>query len=350
MARYGVKTNLNRMFSSISAARNLKEKEELIAAQQYKKIKAGPFYSISSFEFNEKTRIAHIVFKQVDKYRKIERYVTVNYVRNPIYSDYWLSKEKNIKKTIKLSNAELENLPNNNDYLINNFRFEIVEKLGNEDLIPSWAIINSINKDKEILLEEEKKVLSQRVDELNSKNNANKSKKNQLLSIIKTKEFFTNKERKKYNLLKRKYRRTKNIFLSFISFGIYSYLLSKTHKNKLLSKIKKSEEKITDYEKIIADSNIQISNLDKCIADNNLKICEAKKTYNENCEAIQDKMLAMIAKVKPLETNIDNSEDFIPLKKLVGIDYQKVKGCYIIHNKEKDKYYVGQSKDVLSVF
>ena len=88
MARYGFKTNLNRMFSSISAARNLKEKEELIAAQQYKKIKAGPFYSISSFEFNEKTRIAHIIFKQVDKYRKIERYVTVNYVRNPIYSDY----------------------------------------------------------------------------------------------------------------------------------------------------------------------------------------------------------------------------------------------------------------------
>lgn len=31
---------------------------------------------------------------------------------------------------------------------------------------------------------------------------------------------------------------------------------------------------------------------------------------------------------------------------MIGIEYQKVIGCYIIHNRENGKYYVGQSKDV----
>lgn len=346
MPRYGFKTNLNRMFSSISAARNLREREELIAAQQGKKIKAGPFYSIFSFEYNEKTRVAHITFNQQEKYRKIERYVTVNYVRNPIYSDYWLTKEKKIKKTIKLSNNELENLPNNIDPLIKNFRFEIVERLKNEDLIPSWAIINSLNEDKEELLEEEKKILKTKVDELNNKNKAHNNKKSQLLSINKAKNFLLSKERKKYNRLKKKYNRQKNLFLSLITFGVYSYLTSKKHKNKLSNIIKKSEGRLSNYEKIIADNNQQISTFAKWIADNNQEISNAKKAYEENCEAINQKYLVMISKVTPLETNIGSSENFIPLKKLVGMEYQKIKGCYVIHNREKDKYYVGQSKDV----
>lgn len=29
------------------------------------------------------------------------------------------------------------------------------------------------------------------------------------------------------------------------------------------------------------------------------------------------------------------------------MEYEKIVGCYIIRNKEKDKYYVGQSKDVI---
>lgn len=30
-----------------------------------------------------------------------------------------------------------------------------------------------------------------------------------------------------------------------------------------------------------------------------------------------------------------------------GLQYEKITGCYVIHNTENDKYYVGQSKDVM---
>ena len=31
----------------------------------------------------------------------------------------------------------------------------------------------------------------------------------------------------------------------------------------------------------------------------------------------------------------------------MGLNYEKIIGCYVIHNVENDKYYVGQSKDVI---
>ncbi len=37
----------------------------------------------------------------------------------------------------------------------------------------------------------------------------------------------------------------------------------------------------------------------------------------------------------------------MPLKALSGIEYKKIVGCYLIHNRENDRYYVGQSKDVM---
>ena len=41
-----------------------------------------------------------------------------------------------------------------------------------------------------------------------------------------------------------------------------------------------------------------------------------------------------------------NDDSFIPLKKFVGTNYEKIVGCYVIRNTENNKYYVGQSKDV----
>lgn len=347
MSRYGFKTNFNRMFSSISAARKQREREELIAAQYGKKIKAGPFFSIHSFEFIEKTRTARIVFKQEEKYRKIERYVTVNYVRNPIYSDYWLKKEKLIKKTIKLTNKELEDLENNPDQLIRDFRFEIVERLNNEDLVPSWAVIKSLNEDKSALIEDEKKKLDFSLAEIGKKNNKLKEKKGSLVADNKVAYHSLDKERHKHNKLLNKASREKNIFLTIITLGIYGFLTSKKHKEKLSLKINKSEDLLCNYEKTIKENQQQIEFVEKKMADNKQSGDNATKTYYAKCKEIDNMYLKLISEVKPLEADIGDTEDFIPLKKLVGVEYQKIKGCYVIHNKEKDKYYVGQSKDVL---
>ncbi len=35
------------------------------------------------------------------------------------------------------------------------------------------------------------------------------------------------------------------------------------------------------------------------------------------------------------------------MKNFIGLEYEKIIGCYIIHNIEKDRYYVGQSKDIM---
>ena len=51
--------------------------------------------------------------------------------------------------------------------------------------------------------------------------------------------------------------------------------------------------------------------------------------------------------MKPLQDQYIIDDSFQPLKLLSGFEYKKIIGCYVIHNKEKDKYYVGQSKDIL---
>lgn len=48
--------------------------------------------------------------------------------------------------------------------------------------------------------------------------------------------------------------------------------------------------------------------------------------------------------ILPFDATTNN--EFIPLKSFSGLEYKKIIGCYIIHNKENDKYYVGQSKDI----
>ena len=65
-------------------------------------------------------------------------------------------------------------------------------------------------------------------------------------------------------------------------------------------------------------------------------------------EAIKKKYESLINQVEllPTDLSMDSEKGFIPLKQLSGMNYQKIVGCYIIHNKENNKYYVGQSKDV----
>lgn len=87
-----------------------------------------PTMQLLSCNFSIETRIARLEFRQLQEYRTIERYVTSNYVKTPIYS-YWKIKEKLIRKSIKLTNAELENLQQSSDALIAIFAYQIVSAL-----------------------------------------------------------------------------------------------------------------------------------------------------------------------------------------------------------------------------
>lgn len=116
-----------------------------------------PFYELIDVKFNSISRIAKLTFYKTVKYRTIEKYITRNYVRYPVYSE-WKSKHSEIKKTVRLNNSDLENLVYNEDGLIKKFALEIVYKLNNPELFPSWylreyyknelsAIVNTINND-----------------------------------------------------------------------------------------------------------------------------------------------------------------------------------------------------------
>ena len=73
-----------------------------------------PVITLQSCNFSNDTRIAKLEFLQTQKYRTIDKYITRDYVKYPVYS-YWKTRTKTIKKTIKLTNQALENLENNGD-------------------------------------------------------------------------------------------------------------------------------------------------------------------------------------------------------------------------------------------
>lgn len=74
-----------------------------------------PKYYLDRVEFNLDTRISRLIFIQTQEYRTVQKYITQNYVKYPIYSE-WKTKTKQIKKNIKLTNAELESLNTNEDF------------------------------------------------------------------------------------------------------------------------------------------------------------------------------------------------------------------------------------------
>ena len=350
MGRYGFKTALNRAFSSYRARQNAEERNRQIAMQSGKQTKAGPFYKIVDFDFNKKTRVAHIDFSETIKYRKIERYVTRNYIRYPIYSNEWSTKIKIIKKTIKLTNLELEKLDKNEDPLIKDFSLEIVFLLDDAELVPSWVEVLMLKQEKEELIKKEKSELKEAISKNElfvkqseaKKRDINLDKSICLAVINKNKKKLLRVEKRIANYAERK----KNVFLTIITLGIYAYLRSTKYFDKLLSEKNDFDLVIEKYTKEANDYQAQIDQLDEDIKNSEKKLNEKHKSTELKCIELTEKYDREVSQVKPLLTYTSPSSDFIPLKKLVGCEYQKIVGCYVIHNKEKDKYYVGQSKDV----
>lgn len=133
-------TQINRMISTSNAAAKQRERMNLINSQIGIQTEKEPEYEIIDFDFNIESRVSHVCFLETNMYRKISKYVTQDGNRYPIYGD-WSSKTKKHKKTIKLTNQTLEELNTYYDFLIREFSFEIVQRLNNEDLYPSWFII-----------------------------------------------------------------------------------------------------------------------------------------------------------------------------------------------------------------
>jgi predicted GIY-YIG superfamily endonuclease len=343
-------TAINRLISASNAYKREQERTALINSQRGNEKELPPHYDISRVDFNINSRITKIEILQTQQYRTIDRYVTQNYVKYPIYSD-WKLRSKVIKKSIKLTNNELENLYRNRDDLIREFAKDIILAINNPDLLPSWFI-------NEAYLEEYREI----IEELNSHFKAYCDEKNKLInrcnSLIKQNEtdlttFKETLSRKNKQLAKLNNKinkiesANKNPFKYIFSFFIYAYLISSKRKNKLNNKRISFETTIKTLEQNIKNNIIDTQNQKNEITIIQNEIAEKETELKKQTEREHYLLGKKQKEVTPLPTEILQDTSFVPLKSFVGMEYQKIIGCYIIRNKENKKCYVGQSKDVL---
>jgi len=340
---------IKRIASASNRIKREKYNNELLMAQGNEK-EMPPQFSLSKVDFNITSRIARIEILQSQEYRTIQKYITRNYEKYPIYSE-WKVKEKTLKKTLKLTNSELESLNNNEDDLIRMFAEDIIIELNNEELIPSWFIKlylkRELDSDLKIIKKELNSFVHNQKKEIITQETNIDIYNNEIIKCTTT----LNKQLKRKNKLESKLTKLSNakpsIIKSLISFGIFNYLISNKRKNQLELKLAAFNNVICELNKNILDNNNKINKSNKNIDDYNLKINKKEKEFGNKKELRLNEYNKKLLEVKPLSSAASNDGSFIMLKLFSGLEYEKIIGVYVIHNKEKDKYYVGQSKDVM---
>ena len=343
-------TDINRILAHKRAVENDEHKRQIIAAQGNEGKERPSITYLRKVDFNEETRVARITFIEVTEYRTIERYIQRNHVKYPIYSD-WKKKKKEINKTIKLTNIELENLNNNSDANIRLFADDIIGALYNEELFPSWFVKKYLRV---VALEKIKELSKEFVDYKKEQESQVAMKKKQIeIDNIRSEELqqlykkqqkiLTRKKARVDRIQNAEYKVVKAIF----TFGIYLLFVSDSRLKRCIRSRNKTIEKYNGYIREFNACKENIKSLTAEIEESQKSIIDKRKVIDKKQIAIKLKYKQDFAAVQPLPVIIQNDAGFMPLKKYLGIDYEKIVGCYIIRNKEKDKCYVGQSKDVL---
>jgi hypothetical protein len=343
-------TTINRIISASNRIKKEKYNNNLINAQGGNEKEKPSKYSLSSVEFNINTRITRIEFLQSQEYRTIQRYITQNYVRYPIYSE-WKIRKKTIKKTIKLTNTELEILNMNEDDLIKMFAEDIIIKLNNEELFPSWFVKLYLKKELHSDLKEMENLFISFNDNENKKiiekQNLIKNYNNKILIL--NKDLFKTIKRKDKCIVKlnRILNSKHSLFKIIVTFGIYKYLISSKRKNKINFELNQNNNTITKINSDICSDFGKIKECELQINDYKTYLSEYDKKYKLEKDTRIIEYNKKISEVKPLSNIITRDDSFVMLKIFSGLEYEKIIGVYVIHNKENDKYYVGQSKDVM---
>lgn len=340
----------SRLAASIRASEKRNERESLIQQQAGTAKRLPPTYSIHKFDFNEETRLATVTIIRSEKYRTIDRYITQNYQRYPIYSN-WKTKTTYSEKKLKLTNLNLEKLNCHEDPLICKFADEIIYLLKNPDLIPSWLTKKLLYEEQQDLIHNE----SIRKQELQKDFTKHSNEFLAHIADLETKirnaqsekEEIDSKIDKKNKQITKIEARKISIPLIIITLGLYLLSFTKERRKQLESKRTQLLNKSAEKEKFINKQQEEIKDTKQKRKEEEEKLnadfAEIEKTISEIANEYQEK----IKNVQALPTTCTTDSEFIPLKKFNGFEYQKIIGCYIIQNIENKKVYVGQSKDVL---
>ena len=343
-------TNINRLISASNRKAKEREREELIKSQSGGIKETPPTLTLQLVDFNQETRLTKIEILQSQNYRTITRYVTQNYAKYPIYSE-WKTRTKIIKKSLKLTNEELENLNNNKDYEIRKFASEIILNINNPDLLPSWFLhqvnLEAYREKIEQLNEEHTKFASECYEKI--KNNSNNIKKiKDSITPLREELIQQNRKLKKLkNKIDKIESSNKNAFKYIFSFFIYVYLISDTRKNKLLLKLNLAQNNINKLDNSIRQKEMEVTKIKEVNQTLQESITLHKQELSKTTQKEYKELAKQQSQITPLPTSINVDSSFIPLKTFAGLSYSKIIGCYIIHNVNNDKYNVGQSKDVI---
>lgn len=349
--RYGFSFSaINRVIAANRAAEKRRINSEIIAENSGKRKELEPEYSIHDFDFNEQTRVAKVEFEKLVRYRTVERYIQQNYERYPIYSG-WKIRTSSTQKSIKLTNANLETLNQHSDPLVRKFAFEIVSRLKNQDLFPSWFQKDCIEEEYKANDEEQRKHLSSArssLENLRISSQAEIDDNNKKLEPIKAKKQRTEN---KITSLGRKIEKAKerkpNVLLSIITIGIYAYLKSSRRIVRLENKKSSFVNTKEDMEKSISDLEDKNKQIASDLNDAEKKFSDTKEKIAAARQQLKSDKETKIKEIEPLPVTYESDNSFILLKKLAGLEYRKIIGCYIIRNRQNNKCYVGQSKDIV---
>lgn len=296
-------STIERLCASYRRAQKDQEKMNLISSQVGNR-EMSPSFSLKNVEFNADTRVCRLEFLQTQQYRTIDRYVTKDYQKYPIYSD-WKTKSKVLKKTIKLTNAELESLQSNPDPLIKRFADKIVLSLKNEELLPAWFIIKYLR----VQLDEKLKSYDEELAQFEKKTSwtISKSKKyiNERKDIIKTCNKQIDELQKKMSQKQAdvdKINNAKPNFAKYLfSFGIYAYVISQKRKDKINAKIEDLFNEISQLQSYVFDMNNDISKQTEIIKECTQNFNSKKKSIAAAKDDLKLETYKKIDRVEPLK-------------------------------------------------
>lgn len=286
-------------------------RNNLIASNKFDENDIIEYDFIKDLSFDKITNRLQFTIKHYTKKPKITRYVTINYVKTPIYEDY-SERTKIVKKFNKVINpAKFVNEDILQLDLQKKFILKIIDEI---KIIPEW-------RKKEIKLE---KI-----------NNEIKSYKDSFRNF--------NSEKNKYNFKIINLKEKANNFWLALFWGFFTFFLNFIW---FLSKKQAIVNKLTN------EKNKKWNNEHKIEVDlKNEKLLIEINNFNKDLQFKIENLIikANIIKEKEIKLEKTDKDNWIDLRNASNFNYSNLnlkKGVYIIWNKTKNKYYVGQSKNL----
>ncbi len=346
------KTDIKRLVSAISRSRNntqnydeYNDDYDDYDADEYRE----PTTILINVEYHPETRRTNLTFREEKPYKTIVRYVTENYQRYPVYSD-WKIKSKTIKASIKLDNQTLEDLPYNENEYVSKHAFDIVSKIDDIEY-PSWFVVEYHER----LMKIEKQELEAKIAgweyDLDRRKEVVDAEILALEIEIDKKQKLNKEVCSRCNRLKKKIDRIHNpsalsIIFLVCTLGFYQLFRTSSHIASLEKKIQKLENLSQTHKDAIEDLKNTIIKKKNEIEIKKTSTRDKVKKIDEEIAALEARTNEAIKGVVPLTVDFEDDNEFMPLKRFIGIPYEKIVGCYIIKNTQNNRCYVGQSKDV----